>query len=164
MNEVSSTGRLVEPFNGLMTFFIFLACYLRSFLYTGMLLSSFITEAHTQPLAFFSYFRDLFLLLFFFLLLISLYLFASFLVYIYIYILLLVFCFVAQFPWSLGFDIKLYAKVLIEVFAFIWWLCISLIATFLQWRMPSCCYVLFLQRQSFSDIRLCNDVSIRIFS
>ena len=56
------------------------------------------------------------------------------------------FGFAAQFPWSLGFDIKLYTDVLIEVFAFIWWLCISLIATFLQWRMPSCCYIPFLQQ------------------
>ena len=74
------------------------------------------------------------------------------------------FCFAVQFLWSLGFDIKLYVDVLIKMFAFIWWLCISLIATFLQWCMPSCCYILFLQQQFFSDIHLCNDVSIRIFS
>ena len=57
------------------------------------------------------------------------------------------FCFAAQFPWCLGFDIKLYVDVLIEVFAFIWWLCISLIAMFLQWRMPSCYYIIFLQQK-----------------
>ena len=40
VNVVFSTGRWVEPFNGLLTFFIFLTCYLRSFLYKGMLLPS----------------------------------------------------------------------------------------------------------------------------
>ena len=59
------------------------------------------------------------------------------------------FCFVACFPWSLGFDIKLYSNVLIVVFAFIWWLCISLIATLLQWRMPSCCHTLFMSLKSY---------------
>ena len=152
MNEVFSTSRLVEPFNGSLTFFIFLACYLRSFLYKGMLLPSFITKAHAQPLAFFSCFQDFF----FFFMLWDLFPDKFFVV--------ACFFFAAQFPWSLGFDIKLYIDDLIKVFAFIWWLCISLLATFLQWRMPSCCYILFLQQQSFSDICLCNDVSIRIFN
>ena len=65
MNEVFFTSRLVEPFNGLLTFFIFLAYYLRSFLYKGMLLPFFIIEAHAQPLAFLSCFQDyLFIYLF----------------------------------------------------------------------------------------------------
>ena len=61
-----SWGRLVEPFNDLLTFFIFLVYYLRSFLYKGMLLPSFITEAHAQPSAFFSCFQEFFFLFYFF--------------------------------------------------------------------------------------------------
>ena len=151
VNIVFFTGRLVKPFNGLLTFFIFLACYLRSFLYKGMLLPSFI---HWGKCSSFSFFLLLSRFFFFFLLLISLYLFASFLVIFFMCyetfsltkFFVACFCFAAQFLWSLGFDITLYGDVLTEVFAFIWWLCISLIATFMQWRMPSCCYILFLQQ------------------
>ena len=132
LNVVFSTGRWVEPFNGLLTFFIFLTCYLRSFLYKGMLLPSSLRHmlnlqlsSPTFKIFFFNVPWDLFAVFFFF---------------------LLIFFFAAQFPWFLGFDITLYGDVLTEVFAFIWWLCISLIATFMQWRMPSCCYILFLQQ------------------
>ena len=60
VNEDFSTGQLVDPFNDLLTFFIFLVYYLRSFLYKCMLLSSFITEPHAQPSAFFSCFQEFF--------------------------------------------------------------------------------------------------------
>ena len=53
VNEVFSTGRLVDPFNGLLTFFIFLACYLKSFLYKGMLLPSFIHWGKCSTFSFF---------------------------------------------------------------------------------------------------------------
>ena len=66
VNEVFFTSRLVEPFNGLLTFFIFLAYYLRSFLYKGMLLPFFITETHAQPLAFLSCFQDYYLFIYLF--------------------------------------------------------------------------------------------------
>ena len=58
MNIDFSRSRLVEPFNDLLTFFIFLVCYLRSFLYKGVLFPSFITEAHAQPSAFFFCFQE----------------------------------------------------------------------------------------------------------
>ena len=138
VNIVFSIGWLVGPFNGFLTFFIFIVYCLRSFLYKGMLLPSFTTEVQAQPSIFFSYFPD-FLKKFFFLYIRAMRPFPW-----HFFFLCCLFCFVAHFPWSLGFDIKLYTVVL--MFAFIWWLCISLIATFLQWRMPSCYYILFLQQ------------------
>ena len=116
VNIVFFTGQLVKPFNGLLTFFIFLACYLRSFLYKGMLLPSFI---HWGKCSSFSFFLLLSRFFFFFLLLISLYLFASFLVNFFMCyetfsltkFFVACFCFAAQFLWSLGFDIKLYIGV-----------------------------------------------------
>ena len=122
MNVAFFTGRLVKPFNGLLPFFIFLACYLISFLYKGMLLPSFVIEANDQPSVFFFCFQDFFF--FFKFILISLYLFASFLVIFLIFFFYVLwdlfpdkiffvacFYFAAQFPWSLGFDIKLYTGV-----------------------------------------------------
>ena len=99
MNIVFSRDRLVEPFNDLLTFFIFLVCYLRSFLYKGMLLPSFIIEAHAQPSTFFFCFQEFFLFFFTCYEIVSLTFFFS------------CFCFVAQFLWYLGFDIKLYTGV-----------------------------------------------------
>ena len=99
VNIVFSTGQLVEPYNDLMTVFIFLVCYLRSFLYKGMLFA-FLHHWGTC-------------LTFSFLLLLSRFFFLramrSFSWHLFFFV--ACFCFAAQFLWSLGFDIKLYTGV-----------------------------------------------------
>ena len=135
VNMVFSTSRLVEPFNDLLTFFIFLVCYLRSFLYKDMLLPSFITEAYAQPSAFFFCFQEFFL--FFFYVLWDRFpdIFFS------------CFCFVAQFLWSLGFDIKLYTGVhdalmlslAIKLHQHLFFFQRSHFKSFLQWSRASLC-------------------------
>ena len=46
------------------------------------------------------------------------------------------------------------SNILTVTFSFIWWLCIPLIATFLQWCLPSYDSIFFLQQCSQSDVCL----------
>ena len=62
------------------------------------------------------------------------------------------FCFAAYFPYSLGFNVKLYINVLSLMSIFIWQLYIPLNTTFLQWCLSPYYHILTLQQQSLSDI------------
>ena len=100
-----STGWLVESFNGLLTFFIFLAFISEVFYIKACyFLPSSLRHMLNLQLSSFA-FKNFFFFFFF------LTCYEIFFLTFFFFFFVACFCFAAQFLWSLGFDIKLYTGV-----------------------------------------------------